>query len=346
MSASPVQTTVDLQALNTLRLPCRPQAYWRLESIDALHRLARLAASDGPLADLPRPWYVLGGGSNLLLPAQLQGTVLHMAVMGREQLPSPAPDLIRLRVAAGESWHALVAWTVQQGWRGLENLALIPGTVGAAPVQNIGAYGLEVGERIESVEVLDLQSGKVSQWSGVDCRFAYRDSRFRQEPGRWLIVAVVFALDQTEALRLDYPDLARQAGLQAKATPQSVFEAVCAIRRAKLPDPAQIGNVGSFFKNPIVEPELARALQARFPGLVSYRQADGRFKLAAAWLIDQCGWRGRWEGPVGVHERQALVLLHRGGGTLTDVLALADRIRADVLARYGVSLEIEPLQWP
>ncbi len=346
MSASPV-ISLDLQPLNTLRLPCRPQAYWRLKDMEDLQRLARCALGGQASPDWPRPWHVLGGGSNLLLPAELPGTVLHMALTGREVLASDDSQRVRLRVAGGESWHELVAWTVEQGWRGLENLALIPGTVGAAPVQNIGAYGLEVGERIESVEVLDLTTGEFAIWSNADCRFAYRDSRFRQAPGRWLIVAVVFVLPQAEPLRLAYPDLQRHEGLTAEqATARGVFEAVCAIRRAKLPDPAQIGNVGSFFKNPMVDAAQADDLRARFAGLVSYPQPDGRVKLAAGWLIDQCGWKGRWVGPVGVHERQALVLVHHGGGTLDDVLAVASQIQADVLARYGVSLEIEPLRWP
>jgi len=219
--------------------------------------------------------------------------------------------------------------------------------VGAAPVQNIGAYGVELDSRFESLTAWDVTKRELVHMDRADCRFAYRDSRFKHEPaGRWLIVAVRFALPRPWRPVLDYPDLQRHPGLTGSGngvTARAIADAVCDIRRTKLPDPARIGNAGSFFKNPIVEASQRDALAARCPGLVSYPQPDGRYKLAAGWLIDQCGWKGKSLGPAGVHERQALVLVNRGGAQAADILALARAIQADVLSRFGVALEAEPV---
>lgn len=339
----------DLTALNTLGLACSAQAYVRIESLRQLPALSTLARRHGRV-------FVLGGGSNVVLPSVMAGLVAHMAIPGIRLLDT-RPDAWIVEAGGGENWHGFVAHCLRHGWDGLENLALIPGTVGAAPVQNIGAYGVELDQRFLGLSAWDIERGEMVELSARDCRFAYRDSRFKHDaPGRWAIVAVRFALPRPWRPVLDYPDLQRHpalgSGADRSAPPangagvsaRAVFDAVCAIRREKLPDPAVIGNAGSFFKNPIVSADRYAALRQRFPGLVAYPQADGRCKLAAGWLIDQCGWKGRTMGAAGVHDRQALVLVNRGGARAADIMALADAIRADVKARYGVELEPEPVR--
>jgi UDP-N-acetylmuramate dehydrogenase len=239
----------------------------------------------------------------------------------------------------------VVSACIARGWDGLENLALIPGTAGAAPVQNIGAYGVELADRFDSLQAWHIPERRLVRMTAADCRFAYRDSVFKHaRPDEWLIVSVRLALPRPWRPVLGYPDLQRDAELsKSSPTARAVFDAVCRIRRAKLPDPAAIGNAGSFFKNPLVDARARDELLARFPGLVSYAQPDGRYKLAAGWLIDQCGWKGRSLGPAGVHDRQALVLVNRGGAKAEDVMALAAAIQGDVKARYGVELEPEPV---
>ncbi|MGB3433851.1 UDP-N-acetylmuramate dehydrogenase [Achromobacter sp.] len=327
----------DLTRLNTLGLESRAGAFVTLEDpaqLPALTELARAASS----------LLVLGGGSNLVLPRQVLGLVARVAFKGVRLLEAGS-DAWLVEAAGGETWHGFVETCVDQGWDGLENLALIPGTVGAAPVQNIGAYGVELQERFHSLTAWDVRAGRLVEMSAADCRFSYRDSVFKHdESGRWVIVSVRFALPRPWRPVLGYPDLQRHERLAEGApTARGIFDAVCEIRRAKLPDPAVTGNAGSFFKNPIVSSEVRDALVGRFPGLVSYAQPDGGYKLAAGWLIDQCGWKGRTLGAAGVHERQALVLVNRGGATAADIMGLAHAIQEAVSERYGVRLEPEPV---
>jgi len=333
----PVPRPQDLSALNTFGLQSRASAFVRLDDEAQLPQLAALIEHyDAHL--------VLGGGSNVVLPADVPGLVIHMALKGIRHVRDDAGVRI-IEAAAGENWHAFVAHCIQNGWDGLENLALIPGQVGASPVQNIGAYGIELADRLHAVRAWDRDARQVVTLSAAACELAYRDSRFKREVGRWLILSVQFALPVMWQARLDYPDLQRRPEWQdgRRATPRQVFDAVCDIRRNKLPDPEVIGNAGSFFKNPIVDAARHDALKARFPGLVSYPMADGAFKLAAGWLIDQCGWKGRALGRAAVHDRQALVLTNLGGANANDIMALARAIQADVLTRYGVALTPEPL---
>jgi UDP-N-acetylmuramate dehydrogenase len=353
----------DLTALNTFGLAARTDAYVRVVSLAQLPDLSALARRH-------RRTFVLGGGSNVVLPAHMEGLVAHVGIPGI-RLVETRSDAWIVEAGAGENWHGFVQACLRNGWDGLENLALIPGTVGAAPVQNIGAYGVELDQRLLGVRAWDIPRGEMVDIAADECRFAYRDSRFKHdEPGRWLIVSVRFALPRPWRPVLDYPDLRRYPGLADGASfsgplaraeaggaahrapsqggalapsARAIFDAVCAIRRQKLPDPVVIGNAGSFFKNPIVSAEQHADLRQRFPDLVSYPQADGRRKLAAGWLIDQCGWKGRTLGPAAVHDRQALVLVNRGGARAADILALADAIRADVRVRFGVDLEREPV---
>jgi len=328
----------DLTPFNTFGLASRAGHGVTLTRPEQLQSLSGLADRHAPLL-------VLGGGSNVVLPEQVPGLVARVALRG-VRLVQETPDAWIVEAAAGENWHGFVAGCVERGWDGLENLALIPGTVGAAPVQNIGAYGVELADRFHALTAWNVPQRRLVRMTARDCRYAYRDSFFKHEPaGRWLIVSVQFALPRPWRPVLDYPDLQRDAALAAGGTPtaRDIFEAVCRIRRAKLPDPAVIGNAGSFFKNPLVDARRRDELAARFPGLVSYAQPDGRYKLAAGWLIDQCGWKGRALGAAGVHDRQALVLVNRGGARAADILALAEAVRRDVAGRYGVALEPEPV---
>lgn len=329
---------VPLDQHNTFGLPGRARSYWRVDDVDALVAVARAGRLRGPRL-------VLGGGSNIVLRGDVPALVLHVALMGRACVHE-AGDHVLVSAAAGEPWHDFVRWTLAQGWPGLENLSLIPGTVGAAPVQNIGAYGLEVCERFEHLDAVDLDSGALVRFDREACAFAYRDSVFKQAAaGRYLITRVVFRLPRPWVPALGYADV--QGWLATHCidtpTPLQVSDAIIAIRQAKLPDPAQIGNAGSFFKNPVLPAAQARALLERYPAAPHYPQADGRIKLAAGWLIDQCGWKGRALGPVACHDRQALVLVNRGGATGEDVVRIAECIGADVLARFGVTLEPEPI---
>jgi UDP-N-acetylmuramate dehydrogenase len=271
---------------------------------------------------------------------------------------------------AGENWHDLVAWTLAQGWPGLENLALIPGTVGASVVQNIGAYGVELQDRFDSLDAMDLQTGQVFTLNAAQCAFGYRDSVFKHAPayaaqgpggsassrgmglaGRALILRVRFALPRPWRAVLGYADLQRRMAAEgadaAQVTPEQLFDWICEIRRAKLPDPAVIGNAGSFFKNPTVSPDQCADIIARDPKVVHYPMPDGSIKLAAGWLIDACGWKGKSVGHAGVYEKQALVLVNRGGRenpcTGGEVMTLAKAIQTSVYERFGIRLEPEPV---
>jgi UDP-N-acetylmuramate dehydrogenase len=254
-------------------------------------------------------------------------------------------DGLRLvQAQAGENWHHFVQWTLEQGWGGLENLSLIPGTVGAAPIQNIGAYGSELSQHFHSLHYFDFEDGEVHALSREECEFGYRDSVFKQRlRGRAVILDVTFALPCNWKPQLGYAELAKELSGIPHPTASEISAAVVAIRSRKLPDPAVIGNAGSFFKNPVVTASVHADLHQRYPELVSYTQTDGSYKLAAAWLIDQCGWKGKALGAAGVHDKQALVLINRGGATGAEILALAERIQSDVALRFGVSLESEPV---
>lgn len=335
----PIVHDFPLTSLNTFGIAALAANYLKVESPGQL----QAALADPQLAGLPR--LVLGGGSNVLLTGDFSGLVLHMALQGREVLAGTDTHH-HVRAAAGENWHGFVQWTLEQGIPGLENLSLIPGTVGAAPIQNIGAYGAETKDYFLCLTAFDPATGQFVTMDRDACRFAYRDSIFKQDAGRGLVIVdVTFALPKAWTPNLRYAELAQAVAAQGIATPSAreVADTVIAVRRRKLPDPAEIGNAGSFFKNPVVSADACERLLAQYPALVHHRQADGSEKLAAGWLIDQCGWKGRSLGHAGVYEKQALVLVNRGGATGAEVLALARAIQADVQQRYGVLLEAEPV---
>ena len=328
-----------LQALNTFGIAARARAYLAITSVAQLGAVL----ADPVLGAMPR--LLLGGGSNILLTGDVDALVLHMAIMGKDILSVEAGRTL-VRCGAGENWHEFVQYTLAQGLGGLENMSLIPGTVGASPIQNIGAYGAEVKDTFHSLTALDGRTGRLRVMAAPECRFGYRDSVFKQAEGADLVIVdVTFALPTAWQPNLRYAELANAVAEAALTAPsaQQVSDIVVAIRRRKLPDPAVIGNAGSFFKNPVVTAEQCQRLLAAHPQLVHHVQSDGSEKLAAGWLIDQCGWKGKSVGAAGVYPRQALVLVNNGGATGAEVVALARAIQTDVAARFGVPLETEPV---
>ena len=328
-----------LREHNTFGLPALAQTLVRVASDSDVRRVV-----DHP--EFGRaPKFILGGGSNVVLTKDVAAVVVKVEVKGR-RLVAETPDAWIVEAGAGENWHDFVAWTLAQGWPGLENLALIPGTVGAAPVQNIGAYGVELAERFDSLDGMDLVTGRGITLDRSLCRFGYRDSVFKHElAGKSVITRVRFRLPRPWQPVLGYLELERKVAETGITAPdaRTVFDWICAIRRAKLPDPAQIGNAGSFFKNPVVTEEQCKDIIGRDPEIVHYPMPDGSVKLAAGWLIDACGWKGKTVGRAGVYEKQALVLVNRGGATGAEVVTLARAIQESVYGRFGIRLEPEPV---
>jgi len=332
-----IEANRSLKPFNTFAVDQRAQYFAEAHSdADVYEAIARARQLGVPL--LP-----LGGGSNLLLTRDVPALVLHMASRGKRIIDESAGQVI-VEVEAGEPWHPFVLWSLEQGLMGLENLSLIPGTVGASPIQNIGAYGVEIKDVFSGLTALDIETGALRDFALSDCAFAYRDSVFKQMPGRYLILRVRFALRRQAPLHLEYGPIRQWLAEQGVVEPTAVdvSRAVCAIRSEKLPDPRELGNAGSFFKNPLVSAETAHALRAAYPDLVAYPQDTGLVKLAAGWLIERAGWKGFRDGDAGVHRLQALVLVNHGQATGEQLLELARRIQADVLERFDVSLEIEP----
>ncbi len=334
---------VPLAPFNTFGIAANARCFVRIESLDALRELREM-----PVWSNERR-LILGGGSNLLFTGDYDGLVVQIAMRGIEQLGDDG-DAHLVAADAGESWDAFVRHTVDVRLPGLENLVSIPGSVGAAPVQNIGAYGIELVERFGWLEAFDVDDGSTTTMDAAACAFAYRDSVFKRvRSGRTIITRVVFRLPIRWTPRRGYADVEARLAQSSidRPTARQMLEAVAAIRRDKLPDPAAIGNAGSFFKNPVIERSAFDALRAREPDVVGHDEPDGRVKVAAGWLIDRLGWRGRSlpgsNGRAAVHERQALVLVNRGGASGRDVLDLADAIRDDVAARYAIELVPEPI---
>jgi UDP-N-acetylmuramate dehydrogenase len=334
-----IERRASLRAFNSFGLPAVASSLVRLRSEADVKRVVD-HPEFGPAKKL-----ILGGGSNLVLTRDVAAVVLKVEIPGR-QLLRESPEAVIVEAGAGENWHDFVCWTLQQGWPGLENLALIPGLVGAAPVQNIGAYGVELKDRFHSLDGVDLVTGRSVTLEAAQCAFGYRDSVFKHLlAGKTLITRVRFRLPRPWVPVLGYLELQKRVQDTGLGAPdaQTVFDWVCAIRRAKLPDPLQIGNAGSFFKNPVVSAEQCRDIIGRDPSVVHYPLPDGSAKLAAGWLIDACGWKGKSIGRAGVYERQALVLVNRGGAIGAEVLTLARAIQESVYGRFGIRLEPEPV---
>ncbi len=349
-----VEQNVPLQPHNSFGIVAKARALVRVRGAADVQQVL----ADPEYGAIPK--FVLGGGSNIVLTGDVKPLVLKVEVMGR-RVVEDGPRAVVVEGGAGENWHDFVSWTLDEGHGGLENLALIPGTVGASPVQNVGAYGVELQDRFESLDAIDLFTGKAFTLNAAQCAFGYRDSVFKhvakeaEEPGsmprgmglggRALILRVRFRLPKPWKPVLGYLDLARKMQETGNRAPSArqIYEWVCAVRSAKLPDPRVIGNAGSFFKNPTVTPEQCQDIIAREPAIVHYPMPDGSVKLAAGWLIDACGWKGKSVGNAGVYEKQALVLVNRGGATGGEVVTLARAIQTSVYERFGIRLEPEPV---
>ncbi len=337
-----IETDVDLQPLNTLAIAARAAHFARVESLEQLHEALEYARRK-KLPILP-----LGGGSNIVLTGDYPGLVIHMELHGLT-LEENA-DGTRLCAAAGENWHRLVMHTVEQGLGGLENLALIPGKIGAAPIQNIGAYGVELRDTFVNLQAVHIPTGELREFSAADCEFGYRDSIFKG-PARdqYIITRVRLHLPRDWSPRLGYPALQQHLAEHGHSvedlSPAEVARAVIDIRNSKLPSPDDIPNAGSFFKNPLVDADCYQRLKRAYPDLVAFASGE-QWKLAAGWLIDRAGWRGTRRDSVGVHDRQALVLVNPGRGSGAEVTSLAAEIAADVRAKFGVDLEPEPRYYP
>ncbi|URN90353.1 MAG: UDP-N-acetylmuramate dehydrogenase [Pseudomonas protegens] len=332
-----IQADVSLKPFNSFGVEVKAKWFAQAHSDDEVREaLAYCATHQLPLL-------VIGGGSNLLLTADIQALVLRMATRGIRLLSDDGQRVV-VEAEAGETWHPFVQWTLEQGLSGLENLSLIPGTVGAAPMQNIGAYGVEIKDVFAGLTALDRQTGELREFDLAQCQFAYRGSLFKHQAGRWLILRVRFALNRVDHLHLEYGPVRQRLSEQGieQPTASDVSRAICSIRSEKLPDPAVLGNAGSFFKNPVVPAALAAQIKQSHPGLVGYPQADGQVKLAAGWLIEQAGWKGFREADAGVHRLQSLVLVNYGGASGLQLLELARRIQRDIAERFSVELEMEP----
>lgn len=328
----------SLAACNTFRVAARAPLLADVNDPQALPEVLQLPALRG------RPLLLLGEGSNILFARDPDMPVLTVTARGIRVL-ADGNTSVQVRAAAGEHWHDLVRWSLQKGLCGLENLSLIPGTVGAAPIQNIGAYGAELADVLLAVEAFDRNHGEFVRLEAEHCEFSYRQSVFKRHPDRWIITTVELELRRDAPLKLDYSGVRDELTAMGIAEPTAldVSNAVCRLRRRKLPDPAVIGNAGSFFKNPLISAHQAQLLQQEYPRMPVYSASEERSrKLSAAWLIEQCGWKGFREGDAGVSDRHALVLVNHGHATGAELWSLAQRIVNSVEQKFAITLEPEP----
>ncbi len=332
-----IKENFSLHEFNTFHIDSVARYFTEVNSFETLRELI----TSGKLDETPL--IILGGGSNMLFTGNFKGIVVHLINKGIE-ITGNTEDTILVKASAGENWHEFVNYCVKNGFGGLENLSLIPGNVGSCPIQNIGAYGIEVKDSFQSLEAMDLQTGELLVFSKEECRFGYRDSIFKRDlKGKFAICSVTFELNLNPEVHLEYGVIKQELADMGIQNPgiADVSKAVCTIRESKLPDPKVIGNAGSFFKNPAVDQDIAEKLVEAFPKLVFYPLGDKKVKLAAGWLIEQCGWKGFREGDAGVHEKQSLVLVNYGNATGSNILTLAHRIQNSVYERFGVKLEME-----
>lgn len=330
----------ELRQMNTFGIAARAAVLVMVGKTADLDSLAAMPGFE------TRDWAVLGGGSNILLTGDVNRPVVRIAIPGLK-IVAEAGDRVLIEAGAGVMWHKLVLWSLDQGLSGLENLSLIPGTVGAAPIQNIGAYGVELKDLFDSLEAWEVADGHSHTFSADDCGFGYRDSVFKRDlNGRFIITKVRLALRRKAPVNIEYGairDVLKERGIDSP-TPRDVSEAVITIRRSKLPDPAEIGNAGSFFKNPTLPLKQYEALKAAHPDMPGCL-SNGGMKVPAGWLIEQAGWKGFREGDAGIHAKQALVLVNYGSASGAQLKSLSERVRADIRERYGVDLETEVNIW-
>ena len=336
-----IKNDVSLQKLNTFGVAAAARYFAEVPDVEALREA--LAWAKGRALRV----IILGGGSNILFTGYVDGLVLRMSGQGIGVQDLGGGKRL-VSVAAGENWADLVWWAAKAGYGGIENLCLIPGTAGAAPVQNIGAYGAEFAEVCHSVAALNRHTGEEREFLPEDCAFGYRDSIFKRWAEEWVVTGIKLLLDDAAPLRTEYGALRTQLAAQGKERPNflDVAEAVAAIRGAKLPDPEDLGNAGSFFKNPTVAAALYESLRAEHPNLPGFKQPDGTVKLSAAWLLDTAGWKGKRAGHVGCYARQPLVLVNHGGADGGEILEFSETIQADIAERFGIRLEREAVVYP
>ena len=336
-----IQKNKDLTTLNTFAFTAEAELYSRITAeSDLVEALAYIKNNQ-------ISYQVLSGGSNLLIAAQVPGLTLHLQIKGIRLIAETEKQVI-LRVSAGENWHQLVKYTVNNHWQGIETLALIPGLVGASAVQNIGAYGAEVQDVLLKLRAFDTQLASFVEFDNQQCEFGYRDSLFKRHPGRYIITSIDIQLSKIHQIKQHYKALANYFS-DKKITDvglKDIFEAVCDVRKMKLPDPQDVPNAGSFFKNPSIPLAAFKRLKSNHPDIIGYPLPEAKIKVAAGWLIDDCGWRGYHAKGVGVYPKQALVLIHTGGATLAQLLTLAEEIKLSVYHKFSITLEIEPQHFP
>jgi len=331
-----IEHNADLRLYNTFGLQATARYLAHATSIDVMKEIL----ADATLGSANR--LVLGGGSNILLTKNFDGLVLRNAIRGIELVEETVEHFF-VRAGGGENWHQFVLHCIAKGWAGIENLSLIPGCVGASPMQNIGAYGVEIKDVFHSLEALHIPTGEMHTFHGEDCAFGYRESVFKRKlKDQYIITSVMLRLDKTPAFKVSYGAIQQQLEVMnvQDLNIRAVSDAVIAIRKSKLPDPAEIGNSGSFFKNPVVDQELYDRIKDKFPELVAYPAQNG-MKLAAGWLIEQAGWKGKTFDNYGVHKKQALVLVNYGGADGSAILALSTEIMESIYEKFGVQLERE-----
>ncbi|MBX2835883.1 MAG: UDP-N-acetylmuramate dehydrogenase [Gammaproteobacteria bacterium] len=331
----------SLASLNTFGFDQSAEWYCEAASLDDMHEALEFATA----RDLPV--FILGGGSNIVLTDNVPGLTIHQT--SREIHYSQQDDTRWVSAHAGVNWHHLVLDSIKHGYNGLENLSLIPGDAGAAPIQNIGAYGVELAQRLISVEIMHLASGEVTTLLNEECQFGYRDSIFKQQLRKKVAVLTInLEIYSNNQLDIDYAGVAAELEKSGATAPtaKDVSEVICKIRRLKLPNPAIVGNAGSFFKNPVVEVSQFQKLKEIHTALPGFRSSPTLVKIPAAWLIEHCGWKGTQRGGIGVHQHQSLVLTHSGGSTGTELLNLSHDIRESVIEKFGIALEREPVQVP
>ncbi len=330
-----LQENVNLQPFNTFGIAVNSEFFAPFSSVQELKSLLSEVKD--------RNLLILGGGSNVLFQGDFKGVILRNEIKGIELIQESDQDVI-LKVGAGEVWHNLVLHTIKKGWGGIENLSLIPGSVGASPMQNIGAYGVEIKDVFESLEALEISTGKLQSFSHEECQFGYRESVFKKElKNKYVITSVTYKLSKFPKLNTSYGAIEEELASRniSQPTIKEVSDAVIAIRQSKLPDPKEIGNAGSFFKNPVIPTRHYLELQKQFENIPSYKVDDANVKVPAGWLIDHSGWKGKTFGNYGVHKRQALVLVNYKDAKGSEIFQLSEQIIQDILLRYGIKLERE-----
>lgn len=329
-----IQTDINLQPYNTLNISARAKLFASIESENQLKTILNSAAVEDERI------FVLGGGSNILFSDDFDGLIIHVNIKGKE-ITSETGDHIFLRIGAGENWHELVRYCVEQGWGGIENLSLIPGMVGAAPIQNIGAYGAELKDVFASLDALEINSGNKRSFNKDECRFGYRDSIFKNElKGKMIVTAVVLKLSKNPKINTSYGAIKTRLEEKGIKNPgiRDISDTVMEIRNSKLPNPGDVGNAGSFFKNPVISEEVYNRLQKRYPEIPGYHVGDHSVKVPAGWLIEETGWKGKVIGNTGTYKQQALVIVNHGGASGNEILELADAIRTSVKGEFGIEL--------